>query len=227
MGTSKSSARLTGALFILASASAIVGGSLSLPMRDKDFLTTAAGKAQCITGALVEVVLAVSVIAIAAMLLPVLRRTAESGAVLYVATRTIEAVLIVAAATSVLLMTSLTGTHASTATRDLVLSGRDWSYLLGTIVVFGVSAVVLNTLLLRGRQVPRWLAWWGLIGGGLLVVRGLIEAYGVGLPGAVQAVLAAPIGIEEMVFAVWLIVKGFRQPLAPTDPAGRAAVASR
>nr|BFE73992.1 hypothetical protein GCM10020092_072930 [Actinoplanes digitatis] len=42
-----------------------------------------------------------------------------------------------------------------------MLGGRELAYRLGTLVVFGASAVTLNALLLRGRQVPPWLAWWG------------------------------------------------------------------
>jgi hypothetical protein len=57
--------------------------------------------------------------------------------------------------------------------------------------------------------VPRWLAWWGLIGGCLLLLRGVVELYG-SLPPAAQAVCAAPIGVQEMVFAGWLIVRGVR-----------------
>ena len=208
MRSSNWGARLAGVLFIVASVAAIAGGTLLLPIRQADFLTAGGNRAQLVTGALLEVVLAVSVVAIAALLLPALRRTAESGAVLYAATRTLEAVLILAGATSALVMTSLAGTNATTGLADLLLSGRDWAYRLGTLVVFGVSAVILNALLLRGRWVPSWLAGWGLVGGALLLLRGVVEMYGVTLPAAAQVVGAAPIGIEEMVFAVWLIVKG-------------------
>ena len=90
-----------------------------------------------------------------------------------------------------------------------VLHTREWAYHLGTVLVFAASAVVLNALLLRGGQVPRWLSWWGLAGGCLLLLRGVLELYG-SLPGAVQALCAAPIGIQEMVFAGWLIAKGVR-----------------
>jgi hypothetical protein len=213
--TSNSTARLVGVLFMLASATAIVGGSLLLPIQRPDFLSTGGGQAQLVTGALLEMTLAASVVTIAALLLPVLRRTNEPVAVLYVATRALEAALIVAGAISALVMTSLVGTQATTAMGDLVLSSREWAYRIGTLVVFGAGAVMLNSLLIRGRQVPSWLAWWGLIGGGLLLLRGVIEMYGVGLVGGGQVVLAAPIGIEEMVFAVWLIVRGF-----PTVVAG-------
>ena len=47
---------------------------------------------------------------------------------------------------------------------------------------------------------------------GVLVVAGALSAlilYGVELPGAIQGILTAPIGVNEMVLAIWLIAKGF------------------
>ncbi|WP_433223346.1 DUF4386 domain-containing protein [Dactylosporangium sp. CS-047395] len=220
MRTPNSPARAAGLLFILASATAIAGGSLLLPITGTQFLTTGGSRPLLATGALLEIVLALSVAAIAAMLWPVLRRVSEPVAALYVATRTLEGALIAGGTLAALVMTSLAGSHAPPASGDALLDGRDWAIRIGTLVVFGVSAVMLNALLLRGRLAPPWLAWWGLIGGGLLVLRGVLETYGMTLPAAVQAVLAAPIGLQEMVFAVWLLVKGLREPGAVRNEAG-------
>nr|BFE73991.1 hypothetical protein GCM10020092_072920 [Actinoplanes digitatis] len=96
-----------GVLFIAASATAIAGGSLLLPIQEPDFLSEGGGRAPLVTGALLELSLALAVIAIAALLLPVLRRTDEAMAALYLATRSLEATLIVAAALGALVMTSL------------------------------------------------------------------------------------------------------------------------
>jgi len=214
------SARVAGVLFVLASATAIVGGGLLLPIRQAGFLDTGGDRILLGTGALLELVLAGSVIAIAALLFPVLRRTSEPLAVLYVAARTLEAALILAATMCAVVMTSAVGS-ATPQTGELLLSGRDWATRLGTLIVFGAGAVVLNVVLLRARLVPSWLAWWGLVGAALAVLRGSIELYDLHLGLVTQAVLTAPIGIEEMVFAGWLIVKG----LAQAVPTPRAAVA--
>ncbi|MFI5891620.1 DUF4386 domain-containing protein [Actinoplanes sp. NPDC051513] len=191
----KSSARPAGVLFIVASITAIAGGSLLL-RRD-------APHAQLITGALLEVVLAIAVVSLAALLLPVLRPSSDGGAVLYVAIRTLEAGLILTGVVGALAATS------RSASPTLALSVREWAYHLGTVLVFAVSAIVLNALLLRGRLAPPWLGWWGLAGGSLLLLRGVIDTYG-SLPAPLQAALAAPIGIQEMVFAGWLIVRSRR-----------------
>ena len=77
------------------------------------------------------------------------------------------------------------------------------------MVFFSVSALILYTLLYRAKLVPAWLSIWGLIGGALLLVRAVLEMYGVEFSAVMQGALATPIGINEMVLAVWHIVKGF------------------
>lgn len=208
--------RIVGVLFIVASATAIIGGSLLLPLGEPDYLVeVAANQNQVVSGVLVELILVLSVIAIAVMIYPVLKRKNEGLALSYVGARTVEGVLLLAAAVTGLLVLSLgreygTGTTAGVGPLgDSLLATRDWTYLIGSLVVFGVTAVILNSVLWRAALVPPWLSLWGLVGGGLILVRGVIEMYGVGFSGLVQGVFAAPIALQEMVLAVWLIVRGF------------------
>jgi hypothetical protein len=217
----RATARAVGVLFILASVTAVVGGSLLLPLKEADYLTSAAGmRTQIVSGALIEMVLVLSVVGIAVLLFPVLRREHEGLALGYVAARTLEAVLLLAASMSALVVLSLSEAEArpgSEAAGSLALSIRDWTYMTGSLSMFGVSAVILYSLLYRANLVPVWLSLWGLAGGVLIVANGLAETYDVGLSSAVRGLLVAPIGLNEMVLAVWLIVKGF--------PSGEVATA--
>ena len=54
------------------------------------------------------------------------------------------------------------------------------------------------------KMVPSWLSVWGLIGAVSVLVYGIISLFGHD-----PAILAAPIAIQEMVFAAWLIKKRF------------------
>jgi 4-amino-4-deoxy-L-arabinose transferase-like glycosyltransferase len=62
----------------------------------------------------------------------------------------------------------------------------------------------------RSKLIPRWLSGWGLIAiimnlaSALLVLFGLIDHFS-----TTQVILSVPIGLQEMVLAVWLIAKGF------------------
>lgn len=225
MMSDRSISRTTGFLFIAASAAAIIGGSLALPATDGTALDEVS-RGQVVTGALIEVVLALSVVAIAVTLYPVLRRTDPGMALGYVAIRTLEAVLVLVGVVSVLVIVSpeLGAAIAADPRHGVLVDLREWSFTLGPVLVFSVSAIVLNGLLLRGSLVPRWLAWWGLVGGALLLVRGVVELYDASLAVVVQGLMAAPIGLQEMVLAIWLIVRGFgRVAVRESDARVRAA----
>jgi hypothetical protein len=219
VATQRATARLVGALFIVATVTSIIGGSLvDLPLDDPDYLIeVAAHEGQIILGVLLEFVLALSVIGIAALLLPVLKPHGEGMAVGYVAVRTLEATFILMASTTALVVLALSQDWGSAGgvgvepVGSALLSAREWTSFVGTLLVFGVSAVILNALLYRSRLVPVWLSLLGLVGGLLLLTSAVVQmfAYGVDTPVALQLLGAAPIALQEMILAVLLIWKGF------------------
>jgi hypothetical protein len=223
----RATARAVGALFIIATVAAILGGSLLLPLADATELAPLAGdKGQMISGALIELVLVLAVVGIAVLLFPVLRRHGEGAALAYVGVRTIEAVVLLVAALTGLVAAAVSETAAAAGSgpiADLVLAVRDTTYLVGSTAMLGVGGLILYTLLYRSRLVPRWLSLWGLLGAALILGRGLLEVYGVELSGVVQGITAAPIGLQEMVLAAWLIVKGFNPSALAVEPSGTTA----
>ena len=106
----------------------------------------AAHESQIILGVLLEFILALSVIGIAALLLPVLKPHGEGMAVGYVAVRTVEATFILIASTTALLVLALSqdwgraGGVGVEPVGSALLSAREWSSFVGTLIVFGVSA---------------------------------------------------------------------------------------
>ena len=93
---------------------------------------------------------------------------------------------------------------------SLLLAARHWTDIIGTQIVFSLTALVLNYSLYRSRLVPRWISIWGLVGALLILVAGLMSMYGLLGPFSTAAILMyLPIALQEMVFALWLIVKGF------------------
>jgi hypothetical protein len=218
-------ARIIGILFIVASLSAIVGGTLVLPAEESDSVVAlGSDEAAVVTGILVELLLVASVVGIASLLFPVLRRCSEGLALAYLGARLVEGILLLAAAVSAMVIVVLhrdlatSGTEGAAAWGEVLVATRQTTYQLGSLVAFGVSALILYWLLYRSRLVPVWLSVWGLAGGVLIVVRGVWELYGADLPGALQAALTAPVGINEMVLAVWLIFRGFAGTTAPATP---------
>jgi hypothetical protein len=65
----------------------------------------------------------------------------------------------------------------------------------------------------------RPLSGWGLIGAALCMVAGLSVMLGLIIPvSTIHIVLNLPIAVQEMVFAVWLIVKGFNPSVIASEP---------
>ncbi len=76
-------------------------------------------------------------------------------------------------------------------------------------ILFLVGAVCLYISFYRTRLIPRWLSVWGFIGTVLWLASQLLKFFSMdsGIGFYLEMVLAP----QEMVMAVWLIVKGFNQ----------------
>jgi hypothetical protein len=81
--------------------------------------------------------------------------------------------------------------------------------------------------LLRARLVPRWLSSWGLAGAALYWSTGLLVLFGALIPmEAAYVALQAPLAVQEMVLAGWLIIKGFDRSALSSMTARSRATAS-
>jgi hypothetical protein len=74
--------------------------------------------------------------------------------------------------------------------------------------------VIFNYLLYKTKLTPRWIAVLGLIGGILWFATAPLHM--LGFNHEQMEFLAFPIAAQEMILAVWLIVKGFN-PSATTS----------
>lgn len=96
------------------------------------------------------------------------------------------------------------------------------------VAIFPLGAVILYTVFYRVRLVPRWLSAWGLVGAVLYWVAGFLVMFDVIAPlESEHVMLQAPLGLQEVVLAIWLIAKGFSAPaLASVASAGGSARSS-
>ena len=228
MQSDKATARIVGALFIIATATAVIGDLLLRPIRDDaDFLGDfAAHEDRVIIGVLTEVVLALSVVAIAALLFPILKRQNEGMALSYVGVRILEGAIILVGGLSSLLLLSASDASVEAGASDvaikpvgdLLIEVREWTDLLGPAIVFGVSALILYSLLYQAELVPRWLSVWGFIGAVLILVAGLLQMWGEDSTSVTSILLTIPIGLNEMVLAVWLMAVGVKSPIGDPEP---------
>lgn len=230
----RNTARVVGALFIAGSLAGVLSVGFQAPATGDDYLArAAAGSDRVATGALLELAMGAALLGVAVALYPVLRRCSERLALGYVAARAVEAVCYVVdvALLLVLVTASRDAAGASAADAgtlqvagDLVRGARDW--VGGAILpasAFGLSAVILNVTLYRGGFVPRWLSAWGIAGALPYLAAGVMVTYGLEPFSATQNALDAPLALQEIALALWLLVRGFNaDAFAP-----RAAVARR
>jgi len=73
-------------------------------------------------------------------------------------------------------------------------------------IVFSLGALMIYWIFYRTKLIPRWLSAWGLIGGLLYLIAPLVGLFGPDL-----GFLMLPLALQEMIMALWLIIKGFNQ----------------
>ena len=173
-------------------------------------------------------IMGVALVGVSIVIYPVLRRHSERLALGYVVARTVESVFYVMDA--VLLLTLLTVSRGFVdagapdashfqAVGDSVLGARDWAgNALLDLTAFGLSALILNYALYGARLVPRWLSVWGLAGASLYMTAGAMVMYGLEPLSTTRVMLDAPLGLQEMALAIWLIGKGFNAPAVVAAP---------
>jgi hypothetical protein len=202
---------------------------LSQPLVDaSDFLTKLSlHEDRVATAALLTLIMGVALVGTSIVIYPVLRRHSKRLALGYVVARAVESVFYVIDA--VLLLTLLTVSRGFVdagapdashfqALGDSVLGARDWAAAVLDLTAFGLSALILNYALYGARLVPRWLSVWGLAGAVLYMTAAAMVLYGLEPLSTTQVVLDAPLGLQEMALAIWLIVKGFNAPAAVAAP---------
>jgi len=220
-------AMTAGLLFIAATATSLIATALRGSLLDgSGFLANVAlHQDRLLAVALLQLIAAFTSAAIAVTLYPVLRQHAPGAALGAVAFRLIEGVFYSISAVGTLILVSLSGqlTAGAAASADLVRDLRDSAGCVG-VLAFCIGGTLYYLVFYRSRLIPRWLSAWGLAGTALGLVAGLLVLFrSIGLMSGTQVVLNLPIAVQEMVLAVWLIVKGFSSKAKPSAPAPAAA----
>ncbi len=185
-------------------------------------VNASADEGRLILVALMNLVMAVAVAGVAFMIYPVLKRVADTTvkeglAHWYVGTRITEGATFIVAVLATLAFMPLSSEFAAAGSPDashfqasaaVFESTSDMAFALGQ-TVFAVGAAMLYYLLFVSGIIPRWLSMWGLISAPLFVVASLSLLWTGDPNSTMSTVLYVPMAIQEMVMAVWLIVKGF------------------
>jgi hypothetical protein len=170
--------------------------------------------------AFLEVLLIIANIGVAVVMYPILKRQNERMALGYVASRIVEATMIVVGVIALLAILTLRHDLAASIggnSGSLVIAGRtlvavhDWSFLIGPGFIVGVNDVLLGYLMYSTGLMPSRLALFGVVGGLLIFIGKALVVFGAfGIYSSAAGVFAIPVFVFEASFAIYLIVKGFR-----------------
>jgi hypothetical protein len=237
MDSSRRTARVTGALFIITFVTAIPAALLLYTpvLDDASYVVGAGADTGVALGAFLEVLLIIANVGTAVALFPILKRQNEALALGYVTARLVECTFIAIGIVSLLAVVTLRQDFAGVAGADansLVTTGRslvavhDWTFLLGPGFIVGVgNGLILGYLMYRSGLVPRGMAMLGLVAGPVLCAGGIAALFGVIEPdSALKSLAAAPEFVWELSLGIYLLVKGFRSSGVERLQADRRAV---
>ena len=219
-----------GILFLVGTIAGILSMVFTQPLLTGDDLqTVAAHETQWITGAILVLVMGLPLAMVPVVLFPVLRKQNEILAIGAIVFRgVLEAVAYLLMVICWLMLLSVgqqvsagAGAAEMASLRTLgtlLLSAGDWIELL-LAIVFSIGSIMINFLLFQMRIIPRWLSGWGLAGSILYFVAPFVSLLSPAHPAfsldTSIGFLIGPLALQEMVLAVWLLVKGFNPSAKP------------
>lgn len=222
MNATRRTAIIAAVLFLIALVLNVIATSIYKPVLDgPDYLAKAyPNRTSVMIGILLDFICAPAMILIPIVLFPLFKMFSERIALGYVVFRLLEGILHIYLAINSLSLISLSqgyisigapDVHYFQALGDSIHATIEWATLL-YIIVYTLGAFLFYYLLFTSKLIPRWLSVWGLFAVVLLLTGALLHMFGIFGATPLMAVMpyfAPPIGLQELVMAVWLIVKGF------------------
>lgn len=206
--------RIAGALFLLAfigGVSAAMLGELNVSI---DLAADFAAKKDVVMQASVGLmVMGFACAGISVALYPVLKEHHPASAMGAVIFRGIEGIFHLLIPICYLLMSVVAQQFpAAEANRILpVMLETMQVYVFVATIAWGIGAMLYYGAFYQSRMIPRFLSVWGVIGMPLAVISAVCVYFlKMNDASAIPLALNLPIALQELVMAIWLIVKGVR-----------------
>jgi hypothetical protein len=221
MNTYRKTAIVVGVLYIIGTVlgilSVVFTGSI---LSDTNYLIKVSeNQNQIVAGALFILTMGLALAMVPFLLYPILKKQSEVLAVGYVVFRgALETVLAIAVVVNWLFLLILSQEYVAAGTPvasnfqalgAVFLNGGDPLSALGGIV-FSLGALMLYYMFYQSNLIPKWISVWGIIAillhlsTCILILFHLQSSFS-----TTNTIMNFPIFLQEMVMAVWLIVKGF------------------
>jgi len=211
---------IAGVLFIIYTSVDILSFLFLGPLTAPNYLVSVSENAGLVgTGALLLFIGGACASGIAISLYPVLKKFNAGLALGAVGFRISEGVLRFVAVCAYLLLITLSQQFVKAGAPDssyfqtlgvLVYAGNRWVGSIGSLLAFSIGALLYYIIFYRTKLVPRWISVWGLVAAITSIVSCVLATVGlIPVMGTEKLILTVPMLPQEMVLAVWLIVKGF------------------
>lgn len=175
-------------------------------------------------GALLELILIIANIGTAVVPYSIHKRVSEPGALGFVTARVVECMFIAVGILCMLAISTLRQDAPSGLDAALgqgIEAVYEWSFRLGPGFVVGVgNGLILGWLMWRSELVPRGLSIFGLVGGPLIIIAGVLVIFDViEGGGSVQGLMSIPEAFWELSLGIYLVAKGYRpSPILEEPP---------
>jgi len=220
-GTYRKTATIVGVLFIIGTVAGILSvvfaGSI---LSDPNYLIKVSeNQNQFVIGSLLVLTMGLALAMVPVVIFPVLKKHNEVLAFGYVVFRgALETVTSIAMVITWLFLLILSREYVAAGVPDasnfqtlgaVFLEGSDSISGIGGFV-FSLGALMLYYVFYQSKLIPRWISIWGFIAISLGLATGVLVIFQLQSPSStINTVMNLPILFQEMVMAVWLIVKGF------------------
>ena len=201
-----------GALYVVATAAGVSAAGVAAPT---DLAGMAAGRSEVLATAGLITAMAISVAGIACMLYPLLLADAATSArrgmaTWFLGSRLTEGALFLVGAVALLALLAVAEDHPGAGGPvEVALQVLFSSAMTAGQSVFSIGSAFMCWLLLVSGRVPRWLGLWGLAAAPLMLAGGLLLVATGEPDAALASVLYAPMALQEMALAGWLVARGF------------------
>ena len=212
-------------LFLVTAAASIAAGFLLEPiLTAPNYLAGISPNTAAVAwGALLWSINNIGIVFIAVFMYPLLWKLDENAAVGYLAVRIIEGALMMVGVMVTLMLIPLSA--------EFINAGAplsSWYLTLGnslvrvtgvttvSLVLLGLSGIILTWMLVRHKMVPRVISVVGLVGYVLTLFGGLAAWFGLIDPASAGAtIINVPLAVFEIILLpFWLFFRGFKMPEA-------------
>ena len=218
MNSNRKTAIYAGILIIIG----MVAGILSIvpSVESPDYLTeVSANQNQVLSGAFFQFTLVPIYIGFALILYPIIQKYSKSLAIGFVSFRVIAGVFQIVGVIALPIFILLSQEYLESTASDLMFFqtfgavlklGRDLANHVGVMLATGLGNLILFYIFYNTKLIPRWLSSWGLIGNALAMLASFLILFQlIDVVTYHFAVLIIPLVLQEIILAIWLIVKGF------------------